>query len=221
MSEHPVQVDLQIRVAGLDVARKRVEDLKSRQRDAHNRAHELSNQVGEARDLVRTTAGAVAAGEGSAKDAQAARKALRDLESESEIAEIELAGIIDRVTTAEEELGLRRREMARTGEQLVTILIALAEEKARITFTRFAAAMRERHRLARLAVELATTAAGGRYSEPFDCSSPRCGANVVDLDTVLHQYGLTPELSPEGGFESATLSDILEAELPRHVEAAE
>lgn len=221
MSDHsPEQQEFAIRLAAVDVARKRVAELTARRIAAHENAHELTNKAAEARDAVKRTAGAVVAGEGSTRDAATARKTFRELSDAAEVAEIELEGISDRVRSALEEQGLAEREAARTGARIAELATAIAQEEVCAAFVRFCDAMRHRHRLARLTSELASKAAG-QYREPFDCTSPRCAAIFLSADELLSEYRLTDSFAPDGGFESATVGDLLELELPQLAEAAE
>ena len=108
MDHHPLQRDLAIRVASTDVAQKKVAELKRREQEIFARVHELGEQVARAREAVANAAGAHACGETDAKTVEKARKALREAESETELAGLELQGVAARVAAAERELAACR-----------------------------------------------------------------------------------------------------------------
>lgn len=226
MNHSPLQRDLAIRCADEDVARRRLAELAARKREVQARVHELGNAAGAARDELRSAAGAHAAGEGDAKSVEKARKALKEAESDHELAEIELQGIAERVELAEREHRGKVRDRNLIGTDVCQIAATVLEEQARATLARFAQIMRERHALAKLAAELSTEAAG-HVCEPIRYSDERAGLlgrgpyGDDDLRALLMQHGISTAFGPLAGLEPATLASLLELELPPAAEAAE
>jgi hypothetical protein len=224
MDHHPLQQDLAIAIASVDAASKRLAALKVRQREAHERAHELGNSVGPARDLVRTTAGAVAADEGTEKDAQAARKALRELESEAEVAELELSGIVERVNAAEADHAEKCRAKAHIEIALCQLICRIVEGQLSEAGRGVIALEAQRHRLAKRAAQAASDAGLARMNPepiPFADLSSGLWRRDAALASALQAAQLRESFNPQPGLPPAEVSDLLEFELPPVAVAAE
>lgn len=215
----PLQRDLAIALAAADVAQKQLDAIQLRHRDCKTRLHALGEQVAAARDALRD-----AAGDGDQKGIERARQAFKSLESDHEIATLEAEGVARKIAQAERALEGKRRAMCLLGVEVCRIAATELEIDARAWFGQFAATMGRRHRLAMLAANLATEAAG-RFAEPINYSSPTAGLlkdrHDQGLMDLLTEHRLTATFGPGGGFEPAQLSDLLELELPQSAEAAQ
>lgn len=220
MIDHPLQVELKTRSAEVDAAAAKLADLAGRRKSLTQQMLALGDTVRAASDAHRAAAVA-----GDAKAINTARKARRDADAELEDAQLALEGVQAAEQAAEHALKVARRQRALVAVDILRIEVAAREDRARQIFASFAATMRDRHALARLAADLMSEA-DGRVSEPIRYTDPNAGQlqrgdNDTGFAGVLIQHGLTDRFGVAGGLESASLDDLYAFVLPPVAEAAE